>query len=550
MSAKKIISLALGAVMTAACVLTAVSCNKGNTPAGPENDPYDLAHIRSHITEYTLVRPDTTSKTVISACQKLSRGLKAAIGFEIPFVTDLDGVKVDNSERLEILVGETNRQESKDAKALLAAGAYSMNANGKKIVLMGDDTSIMEAVDRFLSMYFNYGEVVSGEKTEAAAQNHNVVDYGAKGDKTTDDTAAFKKAIKAAAADGLPVYVPAGNYLITDELVLESVTLYGYDTGAWTADSTDLPCIIQGDMTAPLFNVKSGSVSGLYIQCSGNKSVPELESTATVMITGTGGRVSDLTIRNPYIGIMTDDNSNAGRCFINNIFIVQAGKIGVHVAGTYDVPQVNNVEVWNNDMEHSCPVAFEFGHNDDIRCVNLFAFNAQVGFKIIKTPTGTCWGSFTNCSVDYTSIGFEVGAGAHHLTIIGGTYWTHHMGVHILKENTEALITVTGCEMKSNGERTLNIEGGRMVTVSGCNILRDFEGGAFPAVEISGGANVTFTGNTIVCRTAAVNVKAPAKSNVVVTGNVIQSGAEALTDGNNKSNLVFGDNAIEENHKF
>lgn len=110
------------------------------------------------------------------------------------------------------------------------------------------------------------------------------------------------------------------------------------------------------------------------------------------------------------------------------------------------------------EPEETCPIAFKFAHNDDIRCVNLFAFNANVGFSIEKSKTGSCWGSFTNCSVDYTSIGFKVGEGDHHVTIVGGTWWTHHMGLNIVK-NSEAFVAVSGCEMKSNGERTLNIEG-------------------------------------------------------------------------------------------
>ena len=65
---------------------------------------------------------------------------------------------------------------------------------------------------------------------------HNVKDYGAVGDNKTDDTEAFKKAVSEAEKDGLPVYVPAGTYIISDTITLKSVTLYGYKSGAWTAD--------------------------------------------------------------------------------------------------------------------------------------------------------------------------------------------------------------------------------------------------------------------------------------------------------------------------
>lgn len=56
----------------------------------------------------------------------------------------------------------------------------------------------------------------------------NVRDYGAKGDGTTDDTAAFLAAITAAA--GKPVQVPAGSYPIALNLTDQDVHLFGRGT--------------------------------------------------------------------------------------------------------------------------------------------------------------------------------------------------------------------------------------------------------------------------------------------------------------------------------
>jgi hypothetical protein len=47
----------------------------------------------------------------------------------------------------------------------------------------------------------------------------NVRDYGAVGDYVTDDTAAFRAAIKDARAANDMAFVPAGKYLITGSLV-------------------------------------------------------------------------------------------------------------------------------------------------------------------------------------------------------------------------------------------------------------------------------------------------------------------------------------------
>ena len=261
----------------------------------------------------------------------------------------------------------------------------------------------------------------------------------------------------------------------------------------------------------------------------------------TIQITGTGGRVSNMRIHTPYIGIATDDTSNPGRCFIENIFIVEAKEIGVYVAGTYDVPCVNNVEVWN--PEETCPIAFKFAHNDDIRCVNLFAFNANVGFSIEKSKTGSCWGSFTNCSVDYTSIGFKVGEGDHHVTIVGGTWWTHHMGLNVVKDS-EAFVAVSGCEMKSNGERTLNIEGGKTVTITGCSIIHRWDCD-IPAVSVSGGKAVGITGNTIYSTATPISVTSRQKNSaVMITNNVIYTASDTEYTDKSKNVSVKIDNVM------
>jgi len=60
-----------------------------------------------------------------------------------------------------------------------------------------------------------------------------VKDFGAIGDNTTDDTNAFQNALNAAEMDGNRVIVPAGNYKITQTLVVpKGVMLVGEGTGA------------------------------------------------------------------------------------------------------------------------------------------------------------------------------------------------------------------------------------------------------------------------------------------------------------------------------
>ena len=541
----RFLSLLLALMLTLGCV---VACNEASDadtpdtmiPEEQENDApvYTLGNIRNEIADYTVVRPD--GKDDLTDCAVLIRtAAEEKTGYAPGITTDYI-VNEDDFDPAapEILVGKTNREESTQAYALLAEKApYLITQIGNKICIVGKDSNaIVAGVNEFLAIYFNY--TVEGEEK---VEHHNVRDYGAAGDGTTDDSLAFKKAAKAAEADGLPVYVPTGKYLITETITLNSVTLYGYSSGAWTADNSDLPVVYHDNLEEPLFDVVSGSISGLHINVRGAREAKEngTEAVETVRLQQVGARASNLKINNPYIGISTYYNprgtGNPGRCFIENIFIIQAWNTGVYVHGTYDVATLCNIEVWNNDMANSCPTAFRFGKNDDIRCVNLFAFNASTGFMFeesVAKADGTkegCWGSFTNCSVDYTSIGVQVSSGTHHLTFIGGTYWGHHHGLKINSSTSkDTLVTFSGCEIKTNGASPIDIAGGWMTTVSGCNLIRVMDGHTAPPVNITGGTAVTITGNTIATADTAINITSNFKGAANVTGNTLLS--EATTE--------------------
>ncbi|WP_246098392.1 glycosyl hydrolase family 28-related protein [Saccharibacillus brassicae] len=81
-------------------------------------------------------------------------------------------------------------------------------------------------------------------KSSASAANKNssvvsVLDYGAKADDTIDDYPAFVAAIDAAKSMDKPVYVPAGNYVLSDILTIDGVKVQGAGKFLTTLTSTN-----------------------------------------------------------------------------------------------------------------------------------------------------------------------------------------------------------------------------------------------------------------------------------------------------------------------
>ena len=564
MKYSNVIALLLALCMVCACAFGCVATSpkqpeqpqdeqQGNDNAQADNaeqekaQVFTMGNIRNEIGQYTIVRPD--SQQELTEISVLLRNIATEkTGQEPGITTDyiIDKDKFD-PEAPEILIGNTTRAESATAMAQLTDKTpYLITQVGNKICIVAKTVkNVIAGVNEFLGVYFNY-------QTPEFVY-HNVRDYGADGDGMTDDSLAFKKAIKAAEKDGLPVYVPAGTYLVTETLTLNCVTMYGYESGSWTADATDLPTIYHNNLEEPLFDVCSGSLSGVNIHVQGT-SANSTDAAETIKVSGVGSHLSNIRMHTPWIGINATYN-NTGRSVIENIFIIQAWKVGVDISGTWDVATLQNIEVWNNG--DTCPTAFRFGKNDALHAVNLFCFNATVGFEFYydKTNDGGCWASFDNCGVDYTSIGISVGDGTHHLTFTGGTFWNHH---HSLKINANAakdtLVTLSGCEIVANGASPIDISGGMMTTVTGCNITRIVEGHSADPINITGGLGVTIVGNTICTQSNAATIGSAFKGGANITGNTIVTSAKAQSDVFNiaakKATVNTANNVVLYEHSY
>ena len=167
-------------------------------------------------------------------------------------------------------------------------------------------------------------DIPSAPAMAGASNVYNVLDYGAVGDGTEDDTAAFDKALNAAKKTGGIVYVPAGYYNITERLIIPSgVELRGVHESMHVTTGEGSVLYItegQGDPHGDAFITmeKGSSLRGLtfwYPEQAWNsiKSYPY-----TVRVMGKDCTLRDLCFGNTYQAIDMA-SADCGGHYVNNI---------------------------------------------------------------------------------------------------------------------------------------------------------------------------------------------------------------------------------------
>lgn len=251
----------------------------------------------------------------------------------------------------------------------------------------------------------------------------SVRDFGAAGDGKTDDTAAFQRAMDAAAkAGGGTVLAPRGNYFFAGHLnVPNAVTL----AGIWTSvpahnglRDAGLPKPTD-DGTAFLITENEGNETGapfitlnhnstlrgvvLYYPNQVRDDVPKPYPYAIAM-RGKNPAVLQVELLNPYNGI---DASRNERHLIRDVQ-GQPLRRGVFVDAIYDIGRIENVHFnpwWSVSpklfaWQQTNGEAFIIGRSDWQYVFNTFCFGYNVGYKFIKTRSGACNGNFLGIGAD------------------------------------------------------------------------------------------------------------------------------------------------------
>ena len=263
----------------------------------------------------------------------------------------------------------------------------------------------------------------------------SVRDFGAVGDGKTDDTAAFQKALDAAAqAGGGTVHAPRGNYFFAGHLnVPSAVTL----EGIWKSvpahnglRDAGLPKPTD-DGTTFLVTENEGNESGapfltlthnstlkgvvLFYPNQDRAGVPKPYPWAIAM-RGKNPAVLQVELLNPYNGI---DASRNERHLIRDVQ-GQPLRCGIYVDAIFDIGRIENVHFnpwWSTapklfEWQQQNGEAFVIGRSDWQYVFNTFCFGYKVGYRFIKSRAGVCNGNFLGLGADdcFTAVVVEESA--------------------------------------------------------------------------------------------------------------------------------------------
>ncbi len=343
----------------------------------------------------------------------------------------------------------------------------------------------------------------------------NVRDFGAVGDSKTDDTAAFQKALDAAAkAEGGVVNAPRGNYLFKGHLnVPVAVTL----AGLWQSVPAHNGIRNRGlpkptdDGTTFLITEGAGSEDGpafitlntnstlkgvvLYYPEQNVDDIPKPYPWA-ISMRGKNPAVLAVEMLNPYNGI---DATRNERHLIRDVH-GQPLRRGILVDHIYDIGRVENVhfnpwwsmkpKLFQWQMENG--EAFIFGKSDWQYVTNTFCFGYNVGYKFIQTKSGMCNGNFLGIGADDCHTALVVDQCAPYgLLITNGEFVSFHgpdptmIGV---SETNRGSVRFVNCAFWGPCNQIAKISGTGTVGFSDCTFTQwGGKDGTRPAIQARSG---------------------------------------------------------------
>jgi hypothetical protein len=398
---------------------------------------------------------------------------------------------------------------------------------------------------------------------------YSVLDFGAKGDGKTDDTAAFQKALDTAGeAGGGVVYAPRGNYFFAGHLkVPNAVTL----KGMWESVPSHLGLRNQGaakptdDGTTFLVTESRGKEDGPpFITLNTDSTLkgvviyypeqnPDEEPSPypwTIAMRGKNPAVLAVELLNPYNGI---DASHNERHLVRDVH-GQPLRRGIFVDVIMDIGRIENVHFnpwWSMkprlfrwQQEHG--EAFIFGRSDWQYVLNTFCFGYNIGYKFVQTAAGACNGNFLGIGADdcYTAVVVE-NCAPFALLISNGEFVSFHgpdpTMVRVEATNSGS-VRFVNCAFWGPCNQIAKVAGKGTVGFSDCSFVQwDRNNQGLPALQ--------FTGGTVLVRGCEFQANKPQIElgekvrRAVISDNII-TGKPRITN-HSKAALNIHDNASD-----
>jgi hypothetical protein len=394
----------------------------------------------------------------------------------------------------------------------------------------------------------------------------NVTEMGAVADGTTDNTAAFQKALDAAQkAGGGIVEAPAGRYRINGTLSIPGgVTLQGTyrvpptrGNMAHKPDGTILLAYAgRGSEQGPAFLRLAGCnavVAGLIVEYPEWKQseVPPVPYPPCVESHDTDNvGIIDCCLLNPYEAIKL---VRAGRHLIRNV-TGYPSKRGIFVDECYDIGHIENVHFWPFGVEYKpdepyCKwvntnaVAFELARTDWHYVSNTFCFGYGVGYKFSKSKSGSTNGNFLGLGADSCRRAVLVEqAQAPGLLITNGEFvgrWASSDSVCLeIGPHVQGKVSLVNCSFWGPIDRCIWMRSAAgQVTASACHFVdwNNHAKGA-PAIQLDAGKAIV-QGCTFAKPGTHVLVAKDVKS-AILTGNQAEKGFQADNQAGNRVQSV------------
>jgi hypothetical protein len=360
-----------------------------------------------------------------------------------------------------------------------------------------------------------FSQVISATLAGSTNDVYSVLDFGAKGDGQADETAAFQKALDAAAkAGGGEVYAPRGSYFFAGHLSVPSgVTLRGVwesvpahpgirDAGLPKPGADGTTFLVtegRGQEDGPAFLTlnHNSTLKGVVVYYPEQK---ENEEPApypwTIAMRGKNPAVLAVELLNPYNAI---DASRNERHLIRDVQ-GQPLRRGIFVDAIYDIGRIENVhfnpwwslkpKLFQWQQQHG--EAFIVGRSDWQYMFNTFCFGYNIGYKFIQTKAGLCNGNFVGLGADdcYTAVVVENSAPMA-LLISNGEFVSFHGPdpTMVRVENSNAgSVRFVNCAFWGPCNQIAKISGRGTVGFSDCTFVQwDREKKGVAALQATGG---------------------------------------------------------------